>query len=597
MSEIRRMLESILVVDCGTTTTKAVLLDLVAGEYRMVAYAQAPSTAYRPWEDVSAGVVSALARLQAISGRALLDDQSQPITPEREDGSGVDRLLAISSAANPLRVLIAGLIDDVSLASARRAALSTCSKIVGVIASEHRADGSDGDSSLRSDGSKIDAVHTRSADVILMVGGTDGGATGPVLAMAQDILRVALYGMGERAPFVLYAGNRELSDQVTRVLQDVASVQVVDNVRPTLDVEDISPAHSELDVLFYERHMRAIPGIRRLRVWTPSIILPTARAADYAIRYLARTGDASKAVLGVDVGSSSVTLNVAQGEEARTTIRTDLGMGYSLIGLLEQVDMDDILRWLPFEIDPFEARDRLLNKALHPHIVPQTREDLLLEHAAAREMLRLTLVDALPGWPGQVGGAKQATLPACDPIVAGGGVLAHVPHLGQAALILLDALQPVGTSTIYLDTVDLLAALGTVANVEPLATVQMLRGDALRPVGVVVVPHGRARPGDKVLTIRSAAEPENVYLEVRHGDLGVVSPPVTEPETLLELVPSRGLDVGNGPGKRVQMSCLAGSLGLIVDARGRPLVLDGDPETRRQSVSHWLYQMTGERGA
>jgi hypothetical protein len=205
-------------------------------------------------------------------------------------------------------------------------------------------------------------------------------------------------------------------------------------------------------------------------------------------------------------------------------------------------------------------------------------------------------LDALPGWPGLAGGARQAILPACDPIVASGGVLAHVPHPGQAALILLDALQPVGTSTIYLDTNDLLAALGTVANVEPLATVQMLRGDALRPVGVVVVPRGDARPGDKVLTIRSAAEPENVYLEVRYGDLGVVSPPVAEPEMMIELVPSRQFDVGNGRGKRVQMPCLAGSLGLIVDARGRPLVLEDDPGTRRESVSNWLYQMTGERG-
>ena len=133
MSEIRRRLESILVVDCGSTTTKAVLLDLVASEYRLVAYAESASTAGKPWEDVSAGVVSAIARLEAISGRRLLDEHNQLLTPEREDGSGVDRLMAISSAARPLRVLLTGLIPDVSLASARRAALSTYTDIVGTL--------------------------------------------------------------------------------------------------------------------------------------------------------------------------------------------------------------------------------------------------------------------------------------------------------------------------------------------------------------------------------------------------------------------------------------------------------------------------------
>ena len=604
MSEIRRRLESILVVDCGTTTTKAALLDLVANEYRLVAYAEAPSTVYKPWEDISAGVVSAIARLQTIAGKSLLNEQNQLVSPEREDGSGVDRLLAISSAAGPLRVLLAGLIHGVSLESARRAALSTYTEIVGVIASE-RSSAERSSAERRAPqaaphlDAKIDVLQSRAADVVLMVGGTDGGAREPVLAMARDVLRVALYAMGERAPLVLYAGNRDLQDEIAATLQDVAAVQVVDNVRPTLDVEDIGPAHSELDVLFYERKMRAIPGLRQLRAWTPSIILPTARAADYAVRYLARTGESARSVLGVDIGSSTVTLNVARGEEARTTLRTDLGIGYGLTGLLEQVAMEQILRWLPFEMDAAEARDRLLNKSLAPHTVPQTGEDLLLEHAAARELLRLALSDALAGWPGLDGPrARGATcMPACDPIIGCGGVLAHAPHPGQAALILIDALQPVGTSTIYLDSENLLAALGTVANVEALATVQMLHGDALHQVGAVVVPRGRARLGDQVLTIRSAAEPRSVHLEVGYGDLGVVSLPAAEQGAMLELAPARGFDVGGGPGKSVRMPYPVGSIGLIVDARGRPLALHDDPDVQRERVGHWLYQMTGERDA
>ena len=163
MSETRRRLESILVVDCGTTTTKVVLLDLVAGQYHFVAHAWAPSTVYEPWQDISVGVVSAISCLQEISGRTFLDPENQLIVPEHVDGHGVDRLLVVSSAAQPLRVILAGLTQGVSLSSARRAVLSTYATIEDVIALEQSV----AYPSPRTDSAKINAICSRSADVIL----------------------------------------------------------------------------------------------------------------------------------------------------------------------------------------------------------------------------------------------------------------------------------------------------------------------------------------------------------------------------------------------------------------------------------------------
>lgn len=112
-----------------------------------------------------------------------------------------------------------------------------------------------------------------------------------------------------------------------------------------------------------------------------------------------------------------------------------------------------------------------------------------------------------------------------------------------------------------------------------------------------MVPTGRARPGDVILEVRSAADPATVYLRVGYGDLGVVALPAAEQGTVLELAPARGLDVGGGRGKSVQLPYPAGAVGLIVDARGRPLELHEHAEGQRERVGHWLYQMTGERGA
>ena len=67
-------------------------------------------------------------------------------------------------------------------------------------------------------------------------------------------------------------------------------------------------------------------------------------------------------------------------------------------------------------------------------------------------------------------------------------------------------------------------------------------------------------------------------------------------EIEVELVPARGFDVGRGFGKSMRISYRPGAVGLIIDARGRPLPLDEEPYVQRELVDDWLYRMTGERG-
>lgn len=517
MSQVQQQLESMIVADCGSTMTKVVLLDKVEAKFRFVAYGESPSTVDAPWEDVSVGVVKAIGQLEERTGRTFLGANDHLITPERGDGSGVDRFLAISSAAPPLRVVLAGLACDVSLASARRAALSTYTEIAGVVS----PDSGPGQPSSIDD--KINMVWDKAPDVVCVVGGTDGGATTPVLEIVQNVVRVALYLMGENAPVVVYAGNAKLREAVTKLIGEDARLHVTGNVRPLADAENIGPAYEELEVLFCEEKLKQLPGIEVLQSWSPSVILPTARAGDYAIRYCEQAWKSSRSALGVDIGSASVTLNYCRLGQPVTTIRGDLGIGYSLPGVLDAVEMRELTRWLPFEISEDEVRDRLLNKSLHPNTVPQTREDLLLVQAAAREALRLALQDAMPGWRERLdddGGGYP--LPPCDPIIAGGGVLSHVPYHGHAALILLDALQPVGITTLYLDEYNLIPSLGAAAAVEPLAIVQVMRGGGLTFLGTVVTPVGRARPGERVLTVKPVDKKPSIRSDVKCGSLEAI---------------------------------------------------------------------------
>jgi len=593
MSETRRQHqpESILIADCGSTKTKVVLLDVVQGQYRFVAYAEAPSTVNDPWDDVSVGIVHAIREMETTLGRTMLDADGRLLRPETPSGAGVDRFAAVSSAAHPLRVVLAGVTAGISVASARRAALHTYTEIVDTVTQG----GTPGSAQVRSGDDLINAIWQASPDLLCVVGGTDGGAQEPLLELVRSVVRVALYLLGQDLPVddlpaVIYAGNAALRTEIAELIEEVSPVHVVDNVRPTADVENIGPAAEEIELCFYERQLKYLAGGDVLRSWGSPAVLPTARTADYTLRYCARAWNPAKPALSVDVGSASVVLNVSQGGRPLTTVRTDLGLGYSLGSLLDQIETASILRWLPFELDPVEARDRLLNKALHPHSIPQTREDVLLEHAVAREAVRLALRDLMPSWLGRAPANEgDLVIPPCDPIIAGGGVFAHAPDHGQVALLLIDALQPLGMSGLYLDEYDLLPTLGAIAQERPLALVQTLRGGGLAFLGTVVSPAGRGQAGTTALTIRPAEGEQEPRFEVAHGTLRLIPHRTYALGTALELLPARGVDVGAGSGKPVRLVYRGGTVGLIVDARGRPLPTEA--AYLRSHIDDWLSEI------
>jgi hypothetical protein len=425
-----------------------------------------------------------------------------------------------------------------------------------------------------------------------VVGGTDGGATEPVLDLVRNVVRVALYLLGEDLPTVIYAGNAQLRGEVTALVEEVSPLHVVDNVRPVAGIENAGPAAEEIDLCFYEQRLKYLPGGDVLRSWGSHSVFPTARTADYAVRYCDRAGHTRKPALGVDVGSANVTLNFCQKGQPLTTVRSDLGVGHSMRALLAQVDVSDILRWLPFEIDAVSAYDRLVNKALRPGSIPQTHEDTLLEQAAAREALRLASGDLVPGRQSGNG----AFIPPCDPLIASGGVFSHGPDHGQVALMLLDGLLPAGTSDLYLDEYDLLATLGAVAQDRPLAMVQTLRSGGLAFLGTAVAPVGRARIGERALVVR-AKDGALGDVEVAWGTIRVIAPQAVQRGTSLMLRPARALDIGAGPGKPVTLSYKGGTVGLVIDARGRPLPFAGDRAAQRRQMGDWLRAMTSTGGA
>ncbi|HIE39616.1 MAG TPA: hypothetical protein EYP77_11230 [Anaerolineae bacterium] len=577
---------SILVVDCGTVLTKAVLLDRVDGAYRFVARGEALTTIEPPWQDIALGVQHAIEQIEDITGWVLLDGQHRLITPQKNGIRGVDAMVATSSAARPIRVMLAGLVPELSLASAMRAVSGTYTTVEGFI-TQDPARG-------MSEEEQVQLILKHRPDVICIAGGTDGGAVIPVLEMVRTAALASSMMEEKERPRLLFAGNTALRQRVVDIAGGQMEVYSVDNVRPTLDSENPAGVQAEMDDLYQEQHLGALPGVGILNQWSSLPLLPTATAFARIVQYLWYLDESPKGTLGIDLGAAQTTVAAVFGGRLFVTVRGDVGSVYGSQRILAKRGAESIARWVPALITPEEVVGKLLNREMHPGSIPEEVLELRLEQAVAREAIREALQTARPGWrPGSAQPYPRLT-PLFDPILVSGGVLSGAPRPGQVALMVLDAVEPIGVSTLLLDTHGLAPGLGAAAGLKPLATVETLDGGGIVNLATTIVPVGTARKGEIVLHVRIRYQDGGTLeVEVPYGSLEALPLPPGQ-EAVLELRPRARFDVGlGGPGKGGKQRVRGGLAGLIVDARGRPLQLPSTPQERQTQVQQWLWDVGG----
>lgn len=587
VEEEQRRIGSVLLADCGTVTTRAVLLEQVAGQYRLVARGEAPTTVEYPWSDMAAGIRHAIEQIAASTGRSFFDASGDLVSPERAGRRGVDAFAATASASEPLQVVLGGLVRNLSVASAERAAASTYSNVRAILATD------DHDGGLDEEG-RVRTIRDAAPDVICLAGGTEAGAVTPVLKLVETAaLACSLMPEGVR-PKLLYAGNSRLRPQVVQIVDKQAELAVADNVRPTWTDENLLGAQTALDALYVQAKMGQLPGVGTVRRWSAASLTPTARAFGRLIQYLWHLGDGSRGVLGIDAGAANTTLVAVFDNQLFTTIRGDLGIAFGGRQLLQDQGAETIARWLPEPMSADEILGALINKEAHPASIQQEPRELRLDQALAREAIRTTLEVARPGWKPGAAQLYPHLLPLCDTIVVSGGTLAHAPRPGQVALVVLDALEPIGVSTLVLDAYGLVPMLGNVAAVQPLSAVEALDSGALVNLATVIAPVGHARSGEIVLKVQvTYGEGGTFSVDVRYGDLEVLPLPPGK-QAVLDLHPSRHFDVGlGGPGKAGRRRVSGGLAGLIIDARGRPLRLSNKAKRRQAQVQGWLWDVGG----
>lgn len=576
---------SMLAIDVGAANTRAVLFDVIEGEYRFVASGSAPSTAESPFRDVSEGARNAIQALQGILKRNLLDVSRGLILPSQPDGSGVDALVVTVSAGPAVRTLVVGLLKDVSLESARRLTESTYTRVIDSVSLGGH----------RKPEQQIDTILRQRPEMVIIAGGTNGGASRSVQKLLEPIGLASYLLPEEKRPAVLFAGNDKLVDEVKALVGSLAShLHFSSNIRPSLDTEDIPPAESELAQMFIKIRKKQLKGLDVLDLWAGGHTLPTAFATGRMVRFLSNVYGSPKGLLSVDLGASSTVIAAGFKNKSVLKVYPQFGQGENLTGLLNYTSLEDILRWSTLDIPPTTLIDFLHQKALYPATIPATKEDLVVAQSVAKQSLFLAMREARKDFPKDAAFIKPTLTPLFDPIIAGGAALSDASRPGQSLLLLLDSVQPVGISTVILDQNNLMPLLGAAGSVNNILPVHVLESGAFLSVGTVVCPVVTTRYGASILKAKVVYENgAEANVDLKYGFLEVL--PLASGESgRLTIQPARSVDIGFGPGRGVKnMQVNGGALGVVFDGRGRPLDMPSDPVRRRELIKKWDWTLGG----
>ena len=571
---------SLLTVDIGSQHTRAALFDIVEGRARFLAAGRSVSTNAAPMLDVTEGMRFAVEQVEEIAGRILVTEGSRPILPSTEFGEGVDFFASTLSAGPPLKTVLVGLLDEVSLASVIHLASTTYTDVVASI----------GLNSSQKSESYIDTILETMPELIIIAGGTDNGATQSVLRQV-NVIGMALFLLPEqKRPDVLYCGNAALAGQVEAFFRPLTKVHIAPNIRPSLVKERIGPAQEIMTDTFRQIYISRVSGIVGLNTWSGGNLIPTSQGFGRVVRFFSQIvpGAERSGVLGVDVGGSSTVITGGFNGDLRMRVFGNLGLGDGLQGVLQGSKMEDVLRWIPGEVSSDYVLNYIQNKTIHPATLPMTNKDLYVEQALGREILSRAVNEAMSVFPKDATRVEQNTLPTFDPILVSGGVFTGAPSPAHSLLMILDALQPTGIQRILLDTNHLAPGLGAASSVVPgLVSQLLLDPTVLLNLGFVISPISRNRDGTAILRIRVQYQSgHETTVNVHQGNIQLVPIP-TGQRARVFIDPLHRTNIGLGPGTGTSIQVIGGLFGLVVDARGRPLELPSDAEKRRNQLLKW----------
>lgn len=484
----------LLITDIGSTTTKALLLSRDGdNKLKFASMADVPTTVEKPDEDVCIGVSRAIQMLESQTGEMLSRGKSMPSVP----------YLTTSSAGGGLQMLVFGLTSTETGRIAENTACGAGGVILRTITIDDELPAVE----------KMMYIQDLHPDMILLAGGTDGGAIAGVVRLAE-LLTLAnpqpKFRQNMKIPLV-FCGNREARPFIQQVLKDTFEISIVDNVRPSMTELNTDPARQEVHRLFMENVMERAPGYSELKNHTISDILPTPVGVENILKLY---GDSqNESVVMMDMGGATTDIFSSISGEYSRTVAANTGMSYSISNILADVGIEAITRHLPPSFKESEIRNYIFNKTLAPTSVPSTEGEALLEQAVAIEGARSAWADHMEtcfktSRVGFLDRMKQRNRKEFDEvfytcktessfivsdigtIIGAGGIISHSDTI-DAFWILAEAFLPKGITRIAIDRHFRCPHLGVLSEIDSEAALNLFREECLREIGWVVAPTGK----------------------------------------------------------------------------------------------------------
>lgn len=450
------MTHPVLLIDFGSTYTKITAVDTDRGT--LLQTAQSFTTVET---DIRDGLQNAL--------------QKADVT--LEDFAAV---YACSSAAGGLRMAVSGLMPDLTSKAARMAALGAGAKVVRSFSHELTQD----------DQEEIRAI---APDILLLCGGTDGGNRTCIEHNAR-----VLADLDPAFP-IIFAGNRSAKDTCRTILKD-RNVYYCDNVLPALDTIRVEEVQQIIRAIFQKNIVRG-KGLSQVNEILDRIAMPTPGAVHRALELLSGGTKNTKGwgeLLGVDLGGATtdvysmaagdpqmanVTLKGLPEPFSKRTVEGDIGMRYSLLGVVEESGYERLaeISGLPSAQLPAMLASLDTEKAY----LPSDTAFAALDAAVASEALRIAIsrhTGRLEEFYTPMGRQYLQTgkdLRTVNTLIATGGALLHakdLPAIVSRALYTESdpSLLLPETMEIWLDRNYILSAMGVLSEHDPDAALAIL---------------------------------------------------------------------------------------------------------------------------
>lgn len=515
-----------LITDIGSTTTKAILIDNGTDKPEILGICHADTTVEAPRNDVRYGVMNSIRDLSHKTGISLLEPSSTDT--ELHFNPGV-KYLTTSSAGGGLQILVIGLTLFDSASSARRAAYGAGGILLDVFAIDDH----------RSAADQMMAMRNLRPDMILLCGGTDGGAISGVLRLAE-ILRIAKplpkYATDVKIP-TIFAGNKDTREMIKGIISEDFNLTILPNLRPSLTEENLQPTREMIQKLFMENVMERAPGYAELKKQVSAQILPTPMGVLNSL--VSATENEKRNFFAFDVGGATTDVfSYIKGHYLRT-VSANLGMSYSALNVLRETGIDRFMACLPNGFSSDEVRNYIGNKTLYPTYNPQTQRETVIEHSLAKHAIRMAteqhqelhynsqkigFLDKMKSseldgyemkFEYEVVEASYHFYPSeIDVLIGAGGIFSHAANDLQSAFMLIDGFNAHGITELWQDTDFITPHLGLLSATEARVSKNLLENKCLKKLAVHIRPHFHAKGMKPVLDISYTENGSRKILEM-----------------------------------------------------------------------------------